>query len=168
VKLSYFIRNDSGVAGEGLRIEFNIEGEAWLLPNRSDAKRQLGVIEAPRPPQAPQPTMSSYFKDIAQDYRLLQAAGPRDSVAFYWAHRPGIGEKHSALQCIDFRATRTFNDEIFILPTQESQTELQLKLHISAANMSAPVERSATVIVSYKRMEWSDPIVKDIFPEIDT
>lgn len=165
--VSYFVRNDSGIAADGLRIEFEVEGEAWLLADRMDAGKHIGAINLPQAPEAPRSPLDFSFDTTPRITTFRDAMQPRDPVGFYWFHRPGPNEIHSALQCQDFRATREFRDEIFVLPKRELPAELRLRLHISAANLPAPVNLSAKLVISDKHVQWSDPIVRDICPEID-
>ncbi len=162
-KLSYLVRNESGIAAEGLRIEFDLEGEAWLLADRTDAKEYIGDIKLPQAPEAPRSRLDFTSYPISNIPTFRQAMEPRDPVGFYWFHRPGPGETHSALQCQDFRATREFRDEIFVLPTGELPVELRLRLHVSAANLPVPVNLSVKLVISDKHVQWSDIIVRDIF-----
>ena len=88
---------------------------------------------------------------------------PRDPVAFYWFERPKMLSKHSALQCQEFRATREFCDCVFVLP-DDLPAKLGLRLHVEAANLPAPVNISAEVIIAEQAVEWSDPVVQAILP----
>jgi hypothetical protein len=92
--IDYFVRNDSGVAAEGLRIEFDLEGGGWLLADREDASFLIRSFKMPEPPEQPQ-SMPDYLPSMAPYIPTLQA--PRDRVAFYWVERPRIGAQHSAL-----------------------------------------------------------------------
>ena len=146
--VSYFVRNESGIAAEGLRIEFDVEGEAWLLADRMDAKEHIGAVNLPQAPEEPRSRLDFSFDTSPSITTFRQATQPRDPVGFYWFHRPGPSETHSALQCQDFRATREFRDEIFVLPMRELPVELRLRLHVSAANLPAPVNLSVKLVIS--------------------
>jgi hypothetical protein len=162
VAINYCVTNDSGVAAAGLRIEFDLEGDGSLLASREDVSRLIGSIEMPDPPKKPRPS-PDYLKAMASNIPAVQP--PRDPLAFYWVDRPGIGAKHSALQCQDFRATREFRDCVFVLPPDDLPLDLVLCLHISATNLPRPVNFSAKLTVFDQAVEWSDAVVQAILPD---
>src|SRR5437868_12489140 len=54
IAINYWIANDSGVAAQGLRIEFDLEGRGSLVADREDAAPYLGSsLIAPEPPGEP-------------------------------------------------------------------------------------------------------------------
>jgi hypothetical protein len=163
--IGYFVRNESGTAAEGLRIEFDLEGVASLLADRNDAKQYIGSFKMPQPPEKPRSNLDFSHPTLPHITTLRDAMQPRDPVAFYWFHRPEIMAKHSALQCQDFRATREYRDDIFVLTAGDLPVELGLRLHVSAANLPAPLNVSAKLIISEQAVEWSDPVVQAILPD---
>jgi hypothetical protein len=44
-------------------------------------------------------------------------------------------------------------------------SKLGLRLQISAANLPAPVNITAKVIIAEQAVEWSDPVVQAILPD---
>jgi hypothetical protein len=161
--INYFVRNDSGVAAEGLRIEFDLEGDGSLLASRRDPPFDT-LFGEPEPPTKPH-TMFDSLNPAFNFPTLQDHMTPRDPVAFYWFQRPEFRAKHSALQCQEFRATREYRDSIFVLAFGELPAKLGLRLHISAANLPAPVNISANVLITEQAVEWSDPIVQAILPD---
>jgi hypothetical protein len=158
--IEYFVRNESGVAAEGLRIEFDLEGAGWLLASRDDA--HIGSLEIPEPPKKPR----SFSEDLAA------AAAPgrtgvlvADPVAFYWVKRPRIGETHSALQCQDFRPMRVYHDCMFVLPSENLLVDLVIRLHVSATNLPRPINVSAKIVFADQRVEWADAAVQAMLPD---
>jgi hypothetical protein len=162
--IGYSIRNDSGVLAEGLRIEFDLEGSGSLLASRKDAAEYIGLLKPPKPPKEPRSSLDFLHSPIAIP-NIRDAMKPRDPVAFYWFERPEIGAKHSALQCEQFRATREYCGSIFVLPHDDLPAHFGLRLHVEAANLSAPVDIAAKVIIAEQAVEWSDPVVQAILPE---
>jgi hypothetical protein len=160
VAINYYIRNDSGVAAEGLRIEFDLEGDGSLLASRDDAPFGR-FFEEPDPPSKPR-SLSDTLRPINFP-TLKDHLKPRDPVAFYWFDRPEILSKHSALQCQEFRPTREYHDCIFVL-AEDLPSNLGLRLHVEAANLPLPVNIEAKVIVIEQEVEWSHPIVQGILP----
>jgi hypothetical protein len=77
--IDYGVRNDSGVAAEGLRIEFDVEGSGSLLADREDVRPHVDFM-MPKPPDAPRSML-----DLVPS---LDAREPRDPIAFYWVKRP--------------------------------------------------------------------------------
>jgi hypothetical protein len=162
-EISYFVKNDSGVVAEGLRIEFDLEGKGHLLANRDG--RPLGnAFQMPKPPEPPSRFDYSRFA-LPSMPTLHGAMDPRDPVGFYWFDRPANFAKHSALQCEEFRATREFRDSIFVSLLEEPHAELHLRLHISAANLPQPIYVSAKLVIAEQVVKWSDQIVQTILPK---
>jgi hypothetical protein len=163
--IDYFVRNDSGVAAEGLRIEFDLEGAGSLLASREDATLDIGSFKTPTPPNDPTSIRDVFKSTVPYIPRVSGTMQPRDPVAFYWFERPKIGARHSALQCQDFRATREFSNCIFVLISDGLPVEVGLRMHVSAANMRAPVNVAAKLIISEEAVEWSHPVVQAILPD---
>lgn len=161
--IDYFVRNDSGVTADGLRIEFDLEGAGSLLADREDAAHYIGSFKLPEPPTKPRGIMDNMYP-LIDIPTLGDAMRPRDPVAFYWFDRPTIVSQHSARQCQDFRARREFRDRIFVLVPDKLPVELGLRLLVSAANLPAPVNAFAKILISQRAVEWSDPIVQAILP----
>lgn len=153
------------MAAEGLRIEFDLDGAASLVAKREDAAPLIGSFEMPEPPEKPGSFLSSLNPTYLHTPGLYDAMKPRDPVAFYWFRRPEIGAKHSALQCQDFRATREWRDRIFVLPAGNLPAQVGLRLHVSAANLRAPITVPAKVIISERAVGWADPAVQGILPD---
>jgi hypothetical protein len=160
--IDYQVKNDSGVAAEGLRIEFDLEGNGSLLADRQDAIiGHNDVFELPEPPSPP--SRLGYFGSHPWP-SLQDHLEPRDPVAFYWFARPKMGSSHSALQCAEFRATREFTDSIFVMAFDALPAEFDLHLHVEATNLRAPVKMSAKILIKEQAVEWSDPLVQAIVP----
>jgi hypothetical protein len=160
--IGYYVKNEGGVVAEGLRIEFDLEGNGSLLAKRDDATLSRGSFNPPTPPEKPRSVFDSLLP-TALDFPTLQDhMQPRDPVAFYWFERPKFGSKHSARQCQEFRATREYRHNIFVHAFDELPVRFNLHLHISAANLPTPVKISAKVIIAEQAVEWSGPIVKAI------
>ncbi|MBR0705408.1 PIN domain-containing protein [Bradyrhizobium liaoningense] len=160
VAINYWVRNDSGVAAHGLRVEFDLEGAGSLLADREEASPYVGsTLKMPQPPEPPRPY------DYLANIPLREfSEPPRDPVAFYWFKRPEIVASHSARQCQEFRATRVFTDTLLVLTPDDLPAEFGIRLHVEAGNLSTPVNISAKVVVTEEAVEWSDPIIKEIFP----
>jgi hypothetical protein len=157
--IDYWVRNDSGVAAKGLRIEFDLQGSGSLLADREDAVPYVRSLQMPEAPEKPR---------SALDYINIPRQGqmePRDPVAFYWFKRPQIVAKHSARQCEEFRPTRKYRDSILVLTPDDLSAKLGLHLHIEAANLPAPVNISAKINIVEQALEWSDPIVQAILSD---
>ena len=159
--INYYVKNDSGVAAEGLRIEFDLEGHGSLLASREDTPFDR-LFGEPNPPANPR-SLSDTLRPEFNFPTLQDHLKPRDPVAFYWFKRPAIPSKHSARQCQEFRATREYHDCIFVLP-DDIPANLGLRLHVEAANLPLPVNISAKVIVAEQEVEWSHAIVQGILP----
>jgi hypothetical protein len=156
--IGYYVKNEGSVVAEGLRIEFDLEGNGSLL-----AKRVYGdSVNPPTPPEKPRSMFDSFTPDLLNIPTLQDHLKPRDPVAFYWFERPKLGSKHSARQCQEFRATSEYHHEIFVRAFDEMPVKLGLRLHISAANLSSPVNITAKVVIAEQAAEWSDPIVMAI------
>ncbi len=164
--IDYSVKNESGVLAEGLRIEFDLEGNGSLIAEREEAPVLLrGLFKIPTPPIEPGsilPTIAPVFhnRPTLQDHLK-----PIDPVAFRWFKRPKLGSTHSAHQCQEFRATREYRDTIFAVALDELPTELGLRLHIEAANLPSPVNIAAKVIIAEQAVEWSDPVVQSVLPD---
>jgi PIN domain len=161
--INYYVKNDSGVAAEGLRIEFDLDGNASLIAEREEAifGKACKLPEPPEPPRA----IGDFNPALRGLATLHDHARPRDPVAFYWFNRPNLISDHSALQCQEFRATKELNDQIFIMALDEPPAEYGLRLHISATNLPSPLEIRAKVILVRQPAEWCDPAVQAILPE---
>jgi hypothetical protein len=162
VAIHYFVRNESGTAAEGVRIEFDLEGAGSLLADREDASFLIGSFEMPKPPKDPQ-SMPDYLRSVAP-YIPAQHP-PRDPVAFYWFDRPRIGAQHSALQCHDFRAVRDYHDCLFVLPSDDLPVDLAIRLHVSATNLPRPIDFSAKLTFAEQPVEWADPVLQAMLPD---
>jgi hypothetical protein len=159
--IGYWVKNDSGVAAQGLRIEFDLEGPGSLVANREDAAPYVGCsLKIPGPPERPRSQIDLISNIPLQN--LMEP--PRDPVRFYWFKRPEILATHSARQCQEFRPTREFFDSILVLTADDLPTELNLRLHVEAANLRSPVNISAKLIIAEQPAEWSDPVVQAILP----
>jgi hypothetical protein len=156
--IHYFVKNESGVAAERLRIEVDLEGSGWLLADREDAF--IGSLKMPQPPKKPQSMI-----DYSGSMPLYGPQKPRDPVAFYWFDRPRIGATHSALQCQDFRAMQDFYDCIFVLPHDDPPCDLAIHLHVSATNLPRPVNVSAKLTFAEQAVEWDAAIVQAMLPD---
>lgn len=160
VAIKYWVRNDSGVAAHGLRIEFDLDGAGSLLADREEIASYVAcTLRSPQPPGRPRPVLES----IALPVGPLNE--PRDPVQFYWFKRPEIVATHSAKQCQEFRPTREFADSLLVLTPDDLPAELSLRLHVEAGNLPSPVNVSAKVVFSEQSVEWSDPVVQGILPE---
>jgi hypothetical protein len=160
--IDYWVKNDSGVAAEGLRIEFDLEGGGSLVAVREDAAPYVGCsLRIPGPPKRPLSHLD-YISAIPLG-QLVEP--PRDPVVFYWFKRPEIISTHSARQCQEFRPTREFRDSILVLTPNDLPAPLGLRLHVEAANLPAPVNIAAKVTVAEQAVEWSDPVVQAILPD---
>lgn len=158
VAIDYWVKNDSGVAAQGLRIEFDLDGLGSFLADREDISPYIG--RTLRPPQPPEPPGPYEIPDV----RIPANDPPRDPVVFYWFERPELGKTHSACQCQEFRPTREFADSILVLVPEELPTEFILRLHVEAGNLPAPVNVSTKVVVDEKIVDWSDPLIRALLP----
>lgn len=167
VAVRYSVENHSGVAAEGLRVEFDLGPGGSLLAEREDLfPRSGGPLQPPAPPKDPERSfLDSIGGTRLQIPTLHDHLRPRDPVAFHWFKRPRLGATHGAMQCEQFRATRRFGDTIFILADGDAPRTIDLGLNISAANLPAPVRISAKVEVVARPVDWSDPVVQGIIPE---
>jgi hypothetical protein len=159
--VDYWIKNDSGVAAEGLRIEFELDGAACLLADREDAMRYIGSLKMPEPPESPRSSLEPSI--MHRIPTLRDAMEPRDPIAFHWYDRPTVGSTQSAQQCENFRATREFRDVIFIFPVTESR-EISVRLHVSAANLPEPISKVAKLSICEEPLDWSHPVVDAMLP----
>ena len=161
--VSYFVENDSGVSAKGLRIEFDLDGNGSLLADRECGfPRNRKGLKMPEPPEIP-----SSMLDQMRIYSHLAVPDlptPRDPVGFYWFDRPKIGATHSALQCQDFRATRKFRDTMFVMPLDNLPATMNLRLHVSAENLPAPINILTKLSIVEQAVDWSDEAVQAILP----
>ncbi|WP_171947581.1 PIN domain-containing protein [Bradyrhizobium erythrophlei] len=159
--IRYRVKNDSGIAAEGLRVEFELEGEGLLLADREDAAEYFGLQRpvVPEPPRSPM--------DLVSEIIPMQASAPaRDPVAFYWIARPETRKhKQAVLQCADFRPRRDHSGSIFVAAAPDLPKRLSLRLDVGATNLRDPVNVSVALVVAEKEVEWSDPLVQAILPE---
>ena len=163
--IGYFVKNDSGILAEGLRIEFDLEGDGHLLADQDDSPSSRNAFEMPKPPEQPNPALNYGHYALRNMPTLQDAMKPRDPVSFYWFDRQEGFARHSALQCQEFRATRVFRDSIFVSLFDDLPTTLSLRLHISAANLPEPINISAKVTIAEQAVEWSNEVVQTILPE---
>ncbi len=162
VPVEYAIKNDSGVAAQGLRIEVRLNNGAVLFAGEEDAASTLGSA---KPPTLP---VFEYGQGPFDRIRIaneisLELNRPRDPTGFYWIAKPKGGAAENALQCADYRATRPWESDIWLRP--RSKEPVTVTMEISATNLPAPVIRTAFVSLEAKQLDWSDPIVKGILPE---
>jgi PIN domain len=159
-EIGYHVKNDSGIAAQGLRIEFDLEGDGLLLADRDDAADYVG-LGRPKAPKRPRSGSELMHDGIAMPAMPLA----RDPVAFYWIARPAKrGYKQCVLQCEDFRPRRDYLDSILVATgSDDLPKRLSLRLHIQASNCD-PVNVSATLVVAEKAVEWTDPVVQAILP----
>jgi len=167
VGIRYSVENESGVAAEGLRIEFDLGAGGSLLAEREDLfPRSGGPFKLPLPPKNPERSFLESISGTALNIPTLRDhMRPRDPIAFHWYKRPGLGMVHGAMQCEQFRATRRFFDSIFILKNDQSSNVIDLQLGVSAANLPAPIRISAKISIVEQAVDWSDPVVKSIIPD---
>jgi PIN domain len=79
--VDYYVKNESGVVAEGLRIEFDLEGNGSLLVEREDATYLYRGYKIPTPPEKPR-TMLDTLAPAVLDFPTLQDhLKPRDPVA---------------------------------------------------------------------------------------
>ncbi|MHC2432782.1 PIN domain-containing protein [Bradyrhizobium sp. USDA 4451] len=156
--VQYHVKNDSGIAAEGLRLEFDLEGDGLLLADREDAAEYVG-LQRPEAPERPTSVMNLGPP--------VQAWPPSpDPVAFHWVARPEVRRnKQGVLQCADFRPRRVYLDSILVATGPDLPKRLNLRLHVGATNLRDPVNISATLVIAEKEVEWSDPVVQAILPE---
>jgi len=162
VSVLYNIRNDSGTSAASLRVEFVLRGEGRILADREDTKGLYGDIAPPEPPEPPKSML-----DITRSHLggLNYVDKDRDPVKFYWHDRPNLMSTQSAMQCEDFRATRTYQDEVFVLITTELPFSTTLQMEVSARNAQAPVNTTANITVEKREVEWLDDVVLDLLPD---
>jgi hypothetical protein len=153
--IRYRIKNDSGIAAEGLRVEFDLEGEGLLLAERKDAAQFVG-LQRPKAPERPRSQIESVSNMVPVHGALLP---PRDPVAFYWITRPTV------FQCDDFRPRRDYSGSILVATGPDLPKRLNLQVHVEATNLRDPVNVAATLVVAEMAVEWSDPVVQAILPE---
>ncbi|HEY4944118.1 MAG TPA: PIN domain-containing protein [Rhizomicrobium sp.] len=160
--IGYFVRNESGVEANGLRIEFTLTGAGSLLSNRDVVSGLVGSFELPEPPERPRSQL-----DMIRDVGIYNIPSlrdhltPRDPIEFYWFEEPEeIPSLHSAKQSESFRAMREYRDSALVFASPEYPTTLELWLHVSAANLPAPVDAHAKLIFDKQNMKWSDPLVQ--------
>jgi hypothetical protein len=157
----YAIRNDSNVSAQGLRIEMQVDGAAFLFADQEDAKSFFDILAAPKLPK-----FDDGFDAFAHIHRanaLSQALSqPRDPTAFYWFTRPRY-DVEGALQCADFRATRLWESDLWICA--ESKEPFNVALDVSATNLPSPVVRTLSISMEEKEVAWSDEVIKDLLPK---
>jgi hypothetical protein len=161
ISAPYFIHNDSGTAAAGLRVEFGLHGEGRILPSRNTAERILGSIAPPKPPEPPKRGWDLPHL-LRTDFLIPKASDP---VKFRWYEKPDISSTSGAMQCEDFRATRKYRDDAFVLITGDMPFSTLLKMQVSAQNSPAPVELNTKIIVEEREVEWLDDVVLDLLPE---
>lgn len=166
VAIRYSLENNSGVAAEGLRVEFDLGSGGSLLSKREDLLPGAdGPLELPTPPKYPERGFLDSITGPRFEIPTLQDhLRPRDPVAFHWFKRPRLGATHGAMQCEQFRATRRFGSSVFIRRDDGLARPIDLSLDISAANLPAPVRVSAKVAIVERSVDWSDGIVRGIIP----
>lgn len=161
--IRYIVKNDSGVAARGLRIEARLAGEAFLLAEGEDA--MLGSLLPPTPPEKPKTVRDSLVSQIGGLSNFGSINKPRDPTKFFWFERPEHGATRSALQCEDYRATRVWEDEIWIWVQDRLPFSGNISLHVSATNLPTPVNIEAKISMSKRSTDWSDEKVLESLPE---
>jgi len=157
--IDYAIKNDSGVAAQGLRVEVSVEGNATLFADEEEADSFFGPLAPPKLIVRERGGTFDYFRTINAINR------PRDPTGFYWFDRPKYGAIYSALQCADYRPTRVREADIWIGPTGQLPMISTVTLEVSATNLPTPITKSIAVSMEIRRLNWSDPIVKALLPE---
>lgn len=155
--VDYVVKNDSGVAAEGLRIEMDVDNAAYLIADKEDIDRVFGPIT---PPELPK--FERYRPPFDYTQTVNQLNRPRDPTGFYWFTRPDLGDKHGALQCADFRATRVWESDVWVFPEGRPCT---VRLDVSATNLPSPVVCTASVFMEERELDWSSEIVRRLLPE---
>jgi hypothetical protein len=161
--IKYIVKNDSGVAARGLRIDAQLSGEAFLLADAEDAR--LGSLIPPSPPERPKTVRDRLTSQIGDFSNFNSINKPRDPTKFFWFERPEHGAIRSALQCEDYRATRVWEDEIWIWVQDQLPFWGNISLHISATNLPTPVNIEAKISMSKRSTDWSDEKVLESLPE---
>lgn len=160
--IGYAVKNDSGIAAQGLRIEMHVDGGASLFADQEDSESLFSVT----PPPA-LPVFDHGFDSFSHLHRVnalnRELSQPRDPTGFYWFKRPRYGEGEGALQCADFRATRLWESDIWVCP--DGKEPCTLRLEVSATNLPSPVVRSASISMEMKESAWSDETVQALLPE---
>jgi hypothetical protein len=157
VPVEYVVKNDSGVAAQGLRIEMRVDNDAMLFAGREDGETILGKLT---PPKLPVFRYGFEPLDHMQTFRELNQ--PRDPVAFYWVTRPRYGDTQGALQCADFRATAVWQFDMWVRP--EEGQPCTAMLDVSATNLPSPISCRASVSIERKEQDWSNKIVTALLP----
>lgn len=164
VAVPYTVTNDSGVAAKGLRIETQIEGDAWLTASEDEARQLLSIEVLPGPPEIPNPSSGLDISRRHFDGFAAQAK-PRDAVRFYWADRPKMGDTTASLTCEDYHARRSWNDESVIITARTDFSGL-LRFHVTASNLPDPIEVSCEIHMVERDAEWDDPVMVERLREI--
>jgi rRNA-processing protein FCF1 len=166
LSIPYTVKNDSAVSASGLRIETVVTGDAILLSDIDAASQFVGSLSPPNPPKKPERRYPYWARGLepSADLTRYLANKSRDPTKFIWFVRPTQGSRSSALQCEDFRATRTFNDEAILLIKESIPFAGVLTLHISATNLPAPVNVVASLAASKRETTWSDESVLNLLP----
>lgn len=164
VAVPYTVTNDSGIAAKGLRIETQIEGDAWLTASKDEARQLLTIKALPAPPEVPNP---SSVLDIPRRHfdGFAAQAKPRDAVRFYWADRPKMGDTTASLTCEDYHARRSWNDDSVIIAADAAFSG-SLRFHVTASNLPDPIKVSYAVQMVERDAEWDDPVIVDRLREI--
>ena len=165
ISLGYTVVNASSVAAPGLRIGFEVSGGDRLIGSWDEAREyHLKRRPYPSPPKAPRSRLDFYAPTLSN---LLEAnrggdLASRDPVAFYWADDPETGAAKGALQCQDFRARRSFDDEILVGLSDLSASPGSLLMEISASNTTRPLRANLTYELVEREADWADPAVIEL------
>ncbi|PHR92431.1 MAG: hypothetical protein COA69_08645 [Robiginitomaculum sp.] len=161
--IPYFVSNDGSVAADGLRIDCSISDEFYLLADEKSVDTLFGDLNFPIPPKKPK--LGHGFHDFSRNM-LFNANRERDPTAFYWQKRPEVGERESATQCKDFRATEIRDANIWVCLWSKLPTTADLKLKISATNLRKPISINAKIILEEEKVDWLDKRVQHRLPEV--
>jgi hypothetical protein len=165
-EIDFSVKNDSEVSAKGLRIETSAVGEFCLLPDLESAERFVHLPVPPEAPELPRHLLDRFDRSNLESIPTLQSLhAPRDSTAFYWFDRPTWDSKHSALQCEDFRPTRTYKSSVWINVPGDLPFSGELLLDVSATNLRKPVSVKASISMTEYTAEWSNKEVLSLLPQ---
>lgn len=154
--IDYTMVNTSGVTAQGLRVEVNLRGDGSIISSRDNTPFSSRRFEPPAPPKKPE-SVYDILKTPFDRHLSFPARIPesQDPLKFYWVDKPRLGSSTSSMQCAEFRPTRCTQDEILILPN-DLPFAGSLKLHVSAFNLTEPVNIERPLSIEYRSANWKD------------
>lgn len=149
------LRNEGRRTAERLRLEIRVPMDCGMMVDpRRMQQRGEGIVSLPRKPAPPQ-------SPFAQHSLVTPAKDPTTS---YWQDRPDLGVSRGSLICAEFRPQAESIRGVVVRPAQVAGYEGIATLHVSAANLPAPIRRDVPFAFAGARANWTDADVLRLLP----